>query len=205
MLRVVNHVRARVAAAALALTGALVFAGCSADEPGSTRESLLEVWTATGRTASAFQEGIIADGVITEAEYLSAVDAAARCMEDKGWEVGKPSPRPDGITYDFATGATGGDLETEPERNQIDYNECADGTIDPLEMAYFEANLFTGEERERAYRELAECLAANGVDGVVDGATLSEVSILLQEADASDAAHMCVDRSGRLFSNLSGD
>ncbi len=165
----------------------------------------MRAWRVTKTEPSPFQEAIIADGVITEAEYLGAVQAAADCMTDRGWEVSEPERRLDGVTYAFATGSSAAASESQQDRsdrNERDFNECAAGTIDPLEMAYFDLNLYTGAERSAAYGDLADCLQDSGVDGEVDGRSREEISILLQDSAASDAAYLCLERAARLFPAL---
>jgi len=185
--------------------------GCSpAPKVAERHVDLRHAWDLMGIEPSDFESQIIADGVITDAEYRSAVDAAVECMVERGWNA-SASPREDQLTFALtvdgsAKGMSEADIEAEQARMDADANECARGTTSPLEMAFIDSRVLTGEERERAFTEFLECLDDVGVS-VEDPAalmTMSEAELAgsLSESADYDQWAGCLTAAPLLFSPL---
>ena len=157
-----------------------------------------------------FESRIIADGIITEAEYRSAVDAAGECMVERGWNA-SASPREDELTFALtvdgsAKGMSEADLEAEQARMDADADECTRGTTSPLEMAFMDSRVLTGEEREQAFGEFVQCLDDVGIP-VQEPASLmslSEAELVESLSGLADYEQWagCMAESPLLFSPL---
>jgi hypothetical protein len=85
-----------VAAALRALAGCLMPPSFTEEEKRELRDS-----------ASAYQQDVLEDLVVTESEYRDAVDRTRSCVQDKGWGVG-PIEKHDGNQLGFTASYTGG-------------------------------------------------------------------------------------------------
>lgn len=191
---------------------AIVLAGgCSSGSGISERHpDLRRAWDLIGVEPNEFESRIIADGIITDAEYRSAVDAAVECMVERGWNA-SASPREDELTFALtvdgsAKGMSEADLEAEQARMDLDADECTRGTTSPLEMAFMDSRVLTGEERERAFDEFVQCLDDVGIP-IQEPASLislSETELVESLSDFADYEQWagCMAESPLLFSPL---
>ncbi|OUM43459.1 hypothetical protein [Arthrobacter sedimenti] len=92
--------RSKFSTAATGCT-ALLLAGC-AIAPSFSQDEKREMRDST----SGYQQAVLEDLVVTEAEYRNAVDAIRDCVQDKGWDVG-PLTEQDGNQLGFQSSYSG--------------------------------------------------------------------------------------------------
>lgn len=149
---------------------------------------------------SSYQQEILADGVVSAAEYEGAVLATKACIEERApsIEVSAPEPRMDGITFGISMGwNAGGDAARDAglaEQAQDSYNACAGEFHEGVEQVYYQQNLPSEEERLQILTELVACLRDAGVSSVSDAPSISEVYEALDAsaAGAQDAGAACL-------------
>ncbi len=181
---------------------ALVAAACTPNIPLSAGDP------------ESLQERILADGVVTDAEYRRAWEAARECMAERGWEVGElREDGLDGAGLNFNVTVSGAgrmsdrDLAELEARMERDRTECVeDGFVGPIQNVYAQTRIPTGEERIRRAAELESCLADLGVDDFPydpDNPDPNPVVAAIVAADLSDrdfsAALSCLERHEVLF------
>ncbi len=169
------------------------------------------------RDPERLQELILADGVVTAAEYRRAWEAARECMAERGWEVGEL--REDGldgaglnfnVTISGAGRMSDRDLAGLEARMERDRTECVEGGfVGPIQNVYAQTRIPIGEKRIRRAAELESCLADLGVDDVPydpDDPDPNPVVAAIVAANLSDrdfsAALSCLERHEVLFPSL---
>ncbi|WP_394253052.1 hypothetical protein [Arthrobacter pityocampae] len=100
----------------------LVLAGCSVP-PSFTEAEKRELRD----SASAYQQDVLEDLVVTESEYRDAVDRTRSCVQDKGWGVG-PIEKHDGNQLGFTSSSTGGNHPDDKEMRAC-YSEFLDPVV----------------------------------------------------------------------------
>lgn len=129
--------------------------------------------------ADGFQEEILADDVVTPAEYERAVYATMSCVEEHGWAVDDPEVGLDGYTLTFAVvWSTAADPHAEDAlsaKAAQDFDTCALEYLDRVEAAFARAQVPTGIDRRLAEESLVKCLAAAGVEDVPIGVAEEEL------------------------------
>jgi len=155
--------RALVGAALLAVT--LLLTGCgSAKKP----ESLAERTTIYGFSLSDYQRKILADGVVTEAEYRAAVEADRDCVIHEGVYAGPITLAPNGVHLSFGVGgcSAGENCEAIRAAGEAAFDKCGSEYVSAVEAALSNQSIPTGAEAEREFDKVAACLAKAGVIGV---------------------------------------
>lgn len=114
---------------------------------------------------SPFQQGILADGHVTDDEMQSAVDATLACLAKKGLEAIVPPGYP-------GTGVNRNILVVSPDRALIKsaLNECDSQFMGPVEWRYAaERNTRTPVTPDEFIRIFDECMKARGFPSAPDG------------------------------------
>lgn len=130
----------------------LIAAGCATG--ASPRASVPE-------GTSDFQRRLLADGVVTDAEYRQAVEATRECVEADGWE-----------TSEIRVGSSGWDLgfglvfegDHDPTAADASYDRCSEEHQSEVYWVYAQSQVVPVEEREALAEELRQCLLAVGVE-----------------------------------------
>lgn len=192
--------RAVFAAILSAMTAALL--GCAAQSRTQVSE---------------FQQDLITDGV-TDSEYREAFDAAARCMDEHGWEVSDIRLDSDGLrltaNIQKKQSTTGSGTQSAQEEG-VEFTkvskECRSEYLDEVEYEYILAHTLTGSERDAEMQALIDCLQQpwNGVTGVqtTDDETQVRTKILDQLANtpALGTALTCLEQHARVFPPVKPD
>ena len=129
---------------------------------------------------SAFQRDLIADGVVSRAEYEQAVFAAVQCLQQRALDVTDPIPSPNGITPEFNIISEGEITPAVDAHIEKSYNECAAEYLEDVEIVYVEQNILTGAERQAMLGAFAGCLTDAGVEGVTSGMGSDQLVDLLR-------------------------
>ena len=154
-------VRLRVA---LVLIAVAVLSACSSSGPAK-----VQVAPAVLAGIPVAQRAAFEDGVITEAEYRAAVEADAKCMTDRGYEVGAVERRSGGPTLDFSVLQHGMNkisaAEVKRRNDAEDRNaaECDALHITTITSQYLYDIQPSGTEREAMLADFRKCLAAGGL------------------------------------------
>ncbi|MGC3955733.1 MAG: hypothetical protein QM804_16030 [Propionicimonas sp.] len=129
-----------------------------------------------------------ANGPISEADYHAAVDAAAQCMAQAGFEVEGPELEPNGWRWSFSIGGLGaGASEAEraafEARLDASYSGCMRDHVGGLENAYRRSRIVPAERRPAVLQEFVSCARQAGVDSLEASDTESEIETKLQGVD----------------------
>lgn len=158
----------RIAAAPLlaaALLAAATLTGCSAaEQPSSTDHSLAP-------DSEGFQEKILEDGTVTDAEYRVAVEAVKACMDGHGWNTSPLTLSSNGFSLNFSVSGTDGLTAEEREAESLeiskDHNACTRDYVLLVERAYVRQHTPTPQEAEAEKVRLIACLEKVGVTGIL--------------------------------------
>jgi hypothetical protein len=166
-----------------ALALALAVVGCSREEPGP-----------------------LDDGQVTQAEYDGALDAAVRCIEEKGYVFDRFRDNYDGITKsivvsfpDAGSESVGDEAAAEEEKlNAQDY--CVAVHVFDVEKQWFAQHVPEGAERDQMWESLVQCLAEWGVTGVTPGDSTEEIVAAVFDADPDGLDGLeCLDKHRMLW------
>jgi hypothetical protein len=172
---------------AVALLAACSIPVESIQSPTELSERHARDWQAI---ASSFQVEILRDGYVTPAEYMTAMQAGAACMTDRGFDVSPLRDVPDGVRKDF-TVALGSRQEDEITPM---WAECRKGFYGAVESVWLAQHSRLDEGLATLEAELIECLRAAGIPDVEPGLEDYELFLLLRNRDASAAAWICRER-----------
>lgn len=159
-----------IALLALALCGITVLAGCSAS-PSKSEEFVSTL--AAPPSADGFQDKILEDGIVTDAEYRLAIEATRACIEHAGWGTGEPYVRPDGYSIDVPIqGKIQGPASM--EEHEADglaadkvHSLCERDYLIRIDMAYAKQHAPSPAEQNEERALLVECLKQAGVENVL--------------------------------------
>lgn len=158
--------------AVLVLLGAAALAdACRSDQqdPNSSGLTDAELQAEAGKT-SAFQQALLSDGLLTYAEYESAVLATVQCLRDRGIEiVTEPHPAPgEVIVFEFggSTSFSGESAVRENEAARLSYEACYHEHQDVVDLAWARQHEVDERTLERARAALRSCLEEAGVEGI---------------------------------------
>lgn len=146
---------ARRAAAALASTTVLVIAACSTAPSVPEGPWAEEIRTAQSSAKSDFQKKVLSDGVITQEEYIEALDRWVACMEDAGLTAGVV-PEGDG-TFSYSIASADGDIDRQNDT-------CREATVDGIDSIYI--GMLQDPANRTGPELMRDCLVAAGkLDG----------------------------------------
>ncbi|MCL2454027.1 MAG: hypothetical protein FWD18_01805 [Micrococcales bacterium] len=187
----------------ITLLGALLvpLAGCSRDSGSDALFSDEDI-----ATMSEFQRNILEDGVVTYAEYESAIIAERQCVQDAGFEVSEVmdiGAGQLGFTTEISTaGAADPDAAVTEAHRVID--ACGEEYAKYVATAWAESQVITDPaERERLQAQFASCLKDAGLRVSADN-DLETLLDAVQEVSPSDsstfeAVTRCEHDASRLF------
>ncbi len=135
---------------------------------------------------------------ISEAEYRSAVDAAAQCMRRAGFEVGELQLEPNGWRWSFSLGGLGAGA-SDTERSAFDarmdtaYEECMKEHVGGLENAYRRSRIVPAEQRAAVMEKFLACARQAGVDTLEasDSEEAIETKLSRVEGDVYPKVELC--------------
>jgi hypothetical protein len=166
-----------------ALAAIAVLTGCTSLTPGAV-------------TA----EQVLADGAVSDAEYRSAIDSVAACIQAAGWQASTPQPAADRVrlTIGVSPKDTADPTEEEP---QIDaalatHDQCFTNDTTRIEAMYLAQHVPTGTAREQMLTELLVCLDHAGIPDVARHAREQQIvtAITRHGGDTANAGFGCLDR-----------
>lgn len=141
----------------VALVGSvLVAAACSSTTEGSPGANVPE-------GISDFQKELLADGIVTDAEYRRAVEAARECVEKDGWETSEVRAGRHDYDLGFGVRFTG---DHDPTAADASMDRCHEEYQATVYWVYAQSKVVPLEEREALAEELRQCLLAVGVEDV---------------------------------------
>ncbi|MBI5949089.1 MAG: hypothetical protein HY875_13195 [Chloroflexi bacterium] len=188
---------AAVLAAVLAGAVTIALAGDRGGNPAHRSPAELAAERLGETTPS--QAAILADGVVTREEYLSAVQATVGCLAERGFTV-SPEDRGDGwLRLTFATADT-----AEGARYKAAYQECHIANERDVALVYAvalgearQADLATVEQSRSA---IAQCLVGRGVQGVAEDAPLLKMLDAVAKAgQASSSFYQCAGMASEKY------
>lgn len=140
---------------------------------------------------------ILADQIVTEAEYQSAIESQRSCLRVAGFETSVPKRDKQGILWTYSVKAT----EAQQEAASAAMDACYAKTLDGVERTFFIANLPTGAKRDAEFARLIECLAEAGVNGISPNMTESQIvkQVAVQRADDMSEGLWCIEDHSALF------
>lgn len=130
---------------------------------------------------SDYQVDIIKDGIVTEAEYVQAVNDHSLCIQQDGHDADEPIWDDDGLRYSFGMSYQG--YENQPEKEleaaldsqQESYDRCQMEYSSFVERYWLYSQKPTGAAWDTQYQKYEECLIEQGVYGISSTMTDSEV------------------------------
>lgn len=156
--------------ASLLLAGTLLFVGCSGEEDLPT-QPLIEI----PDDLSDYQREILDDFVVSDAEYLRAVQDARLCVENKGYTVGAIETNIFTGTWMFGVQYPVGETETEAQQRRKETDSCTQEHSNFVERYWISQLRPQGAERERVFQQLISCLENYGITGVTSSFTDNQV------------------------------
>lgn len=123
---------------------------------GSLSPAIAEAWAGT----TEFQRAMLRDGDLTYAEYERAVLGTMECLQSEGVTIRgelKRGPEPWRLAFGFSAGP---DLNSVATINTI-YDRCFDEYQSYIDYIWSVMNEPTGEELQKAYSLLRECVDAD--------------------------------------------
>lgn len=155
---------------ALCLIAMTLLGACASEEnSGAVPDGpyKAQIFQARQQATSDFQREVLADGIITKAEFDEAVQRYVTCMADKGVEV-KPYDMGGGY-YGYAVGSDSND------QFQRFSDACHEGATALIEDLYIQ--MLTNPSGGNIEDAVAECLVRKGlVDATFTGAELRRLS-----------------------------
>ncbi|MGE5595050.1 MAG: hypothetical protein ACM3S1_03325 [Hyphomicrobiales bacterium] len=164
----------------VAAAAALSFALASGDSPHE-HPSSAEIAADRLPHTSPGQAAILEDGVVTQDEYESAVNATIACVEAQGFDVTDPVQQDGRLAFEFATKDT-----NEGAHYQAAYLDCHAQHQRDVDSVWAkqlaEANPPSADQLAASRAAIAGCLAEHGVPGVATDAALMEMVDAVQRA-----------------------
>jgi hypothetical protein len=113
---------------------------------------------------------------VNEAKYRAAVQKAADCTAEKGWNVSPVEREIDG-TLNFSMNWDTEPPEQESRQAEEDYLACKEEhlMVTGAEQEYIDSMRLTGADWNQAYREMVSCLEDAEVTGIVVGDAVDKV------------------------------
>ena len=160
-----------------ALLCGVVVAGCATTSPVVSSSTLPE-------GLPPFQREILADGVVTFAEYERAVFRTVQCIRELGYHVDGPKLGARGVFYEYwvTVGPAGSEATSEAQ------DRCDAEYLAWVDFAWAKENELTGAELEAELERLGTCLREAGVE-VPAEATVDDFIELVDGVD--DEAFWC--------------
>jgi len=148
----------------LAIAGiALLLTGCSTGEETSKSE-----WTSADITArakqlrdggNAFAADLLADGIVSEDDYLSAIEEFTKCMNGRGYEVTNPVLSPvNSLNYLYESSPG----STDPDVFNKDLTDCSSTYMSEVEPMYLATHKAVMAEPLRV--AMQACMHSKGYD-----------------------------------------
>lgn len=182
--------------------GALA-AGCANEKVGSVAGLTDAELQAEVGDSSAFQRALLSDGVLTYAEYETAVLATVQCLRDRGVSiVTEPHAAPGNvIAFEFggSTQFSGEASDRENEEARLAYEDCYHEHQDVVDLAWARQNQVDQRTLEGARAALRRCLHEAGIEGVPENAKGRD----FQPFQHFEAFPRCQDSVAREF-NIAG-
>lgn len=183
-----------VIAGALGASAVVASCGTPPDQPLFSPEQISE--------APTFQRELIADGVVTWAEYESAVIAQHECVSAAGYAPGQIEKQGSQLVFD-TTMEYGGvaDPEAADAKFMDALTKCEDEFITYVGSLWSESLVIDDPaEREKRMAQFASCLRDSGVD-VSDDVSLEELASAADASSDADEAKVsaCFEEHDQLF------
>lgn len=144
-----------VAGVAIALAVPAMFGGGAS----ASSDSLTVTTVVVNSPMTAYQEGVLADGHVSDTEMQETIDRVVQCVGEAGYQADRVDFNPGlGWSMDIvAETGTGG------ERSSAAVDECTNAQAEVMDQYWFQSRL-TPAEQEKFEDLIRECLAANGVE-----------------------------------------
>jgi hypothetical protein len=143
----------------------------------SSAEDRSSIYAAIAPDVDAAQDEMLSDGVVTNSEYLAAVQNAVQCMRAGGLDARVATGVHPGIEIFGPTSAD------DQERVQ----QCGSHHMDRAAVAWADQNQPTEQERRIALEELDRCYRAARGGAASETLTRATVRRILQSGDEAEA------------------
>lgn len=142
------------------------------------------------RTASAYQQAILDDGIVTADEYRQAVIAQRDCVATRGYETTEIRAQGSLLTFDSTANY---EDAPDPEKADEDFlatlENCSHEYVTFVGYAWSSSQVVpTGEPRDDMWRGLAICVNAAGVEFTVADDESVRLDALGQAMNAATSA-----------------
>ncbi|MFD4960397.1 hypothetical protein [Microbacterium sp. NPDC058389] len=187
---------------ALSAILALSLAGCAetAPDPAPQELDLEAVLAAT----SDYQKPLIADGVVTSAEYEKALLARRDCVEAAGavpgeiYEIGNNE-----LTFDYEYSYSS---DEDKQNTQVLADACIGEYFREVGAVWAYQQLLTPAERDKEQPTVLACMDGAGHADLSEDATAADmVEAIIGDDTVSDAEQQCLDEHPGFFATWTND
>lgn len=144
--------------------------------------------------------------LVTEAEYLAALQEAKDCVEAEGYRTEPPYKMPDGWSYplivQLPAGKTSDNWTAEDQARMDQVVESCESPFRELENRYRRQFVVTGEERLAMMREFVRCAREAGFDGLAETDDRAEIDEKINAANLDDTTYGAVNLCIRSWPGL---
>lgn len=143
---------------------------------------------------------VLADGLVTSAEYRATIDGVVACLNAKGWQTRKPKLELDGVRLGVRFVLPDGSDAT-MAGSQSAWDECFGEQETKVERQYFKQHVPTGAARDVMMGKFLSCLEKVGVTGLTP-ASQEEVivgAIAKQLPEDMSPGLLCLEKYSLLF------
>lgn len=144
--------------------------------------------------------------LVTEAEYLFALQGARECVETEGYRTEPPYKLPDGWSYPlivhFPAGKTADNWTAEDQTRMDRVIESCEPDFRELENRYRRQFVVTGEERLTMMREFVRCATEAGFDGLEATDSRADIDEKISAANLDDTTYGAVNLCIRSWPGL---
>ena len=189
---------------------AVILTACGGDDGIADRPSGFApgVGEQTGAEPSASQVQILADDVVTAAEYEQAVFSEARCLNEAGLEVLGPEWNRSANEIEFTIRASLPAGATAEDQAALDarIDRAADGCWIEfsafVEEKWFSQLVPDGDERQALVESLVACIRATGTE-IADDPSYEDLTSIVPSLEEDEARALalaqCAESHARLF------
>ncbi|MGH8873743.1 MAG: hypothetical protein ACRDVM_00600 [Acidimicrobiia bacterium] len=191
----------------------LLLLACASGPEEQANPEAREMAISLAERTSPFQREILADGVVTEAEYERAMLTSRECVEQKGWRVGELDAGLNGFTLQFDMIWQTRDDPAEDARLSDEatkaFDDCMNHFHFDVEQVFIQQHVPTGAEQQAQVAEAIACLARAGLAGVDEDSTDVEVSQAILSSSLDEAhkfeAEKCLYRYSQALAQNADD
>jgi hypothetical protein len=151
---------------------------------------------------NSFQSSVLADGLVTPAEYRRAVSAAKDCVTARGWQTSQLVRGIDGVSLTFSVHAGRKKVaDSVLAKIEADQTSCVGQNLDAIEVVYLKSQAPTGQNRDTQLHELVRCLQDAGVSDANVAFTEQQFvgSIMKALGGHPESGFYCMDTHAGLF------